>query len=67
MKLDGTSFESMKTLCIRFAGDESGVTSIEYALIATLIGMAIIVGAGLLGTNLGALYQAMADAIPVPA
>ena len=57
----------MKTLFSRFAGDESGVTSIEYALIATLIGMAMIVGAGLLGVQLGALYQAMADAIPLPA
>ena len=57
----------MKTLFSRFAEDESGVTSIEYALIATLIGMAMIVGAGLLGVQLGALYQAMADAIPLPA
>jgi Flp pilus assembly pilin Flp len=57
----------MKTLCSRFAGDESGVTSIEYVLIATLIGMVIIGGAILVGTRLGVLYQAMADSIPLPA
>ena len=34
----------MKTLMTRFAKDESGATAIEYGLIATLIGVAIIVG-----------------------
>lgn len=36
--------------------DESGVTSIEYALLGTLIAMAIIVGASTLGANLRDLY-----------
>ncbi len=47
----------MKTLFARFAKDESGATAIEYGLIATLIGVAIIVGAGLLGDELNALFD----------
>ena len=35
----------MQTLISRFAKDESGATAIEYGLIATLIGVAIILGA----------------------
>ena len=46
----------MKTLMTRFAKDESGATAIEYGLIATLIGVAIIVGAGLLGTRLNDVF-----------
>ena len=42
----------MKTLFTRFARDESGATAIEYGLIATLIGVAIIVGATALGGKL---------------
>jgi pilus assembly protein Flp/PilA len=40
-----------------FMNDEAGVTAIEYGLIAALIGVAIIVGAGLLGTNLNGLFN----------
>jgi pilus assembly protein Flp/PilA len=40
-----------------FINDEAGVTAIEYGLIAALIGVAIIVGAGLLGTNLNGLFN----------
>ena len=47
----------MKTLFTRFAKDESGATAIEYGLIATLIGVAIIVGAGLVGTNLNTAFH----------
>ena len=47
----------MHTLLKRFAKDESGATAIEYGLIATLIGVAIIVGAGALGTNLNATFN----------
>ena len=54
----------MRTLFSRFAGDESGATAIEYALIGSLLSVAIIVGAGLLGVRLGELYQALADAFP---
>ena len=39
----------MKSLFARFAKDESGATAIEYGLLATLIGIAIIAGASALG------------------
>jgi pilus assembly protein Flp/PilA len=40
----------MTKLLARFAKDESGATAIEYGLIAALIALAIVVGAGQLGT-----------------
>ena len=40
----------MSKLVARFAKDESGATAIEYGLIAALIAVAIIAGAGALGT-----------------
>lgn len=40
-----------------FAGDESGVTAIEYGLIAALIGVVIIGGATVLGSKLGQLFS----------
>jgi pilus assembly protein Flp/PilA len=43
--------------------DESGVTSIEYALLGTLIAMAIIVGASTLGLNLRDLYAMVSDEV----
>jgi pilus assembly protein Flp/PilA len=45
---------------------EQGVTAIEYGLIATLVALAIIVGAGLLGTNLNALFTAIAGMLVAP-
>lgn len=47
----------------RFAADESGATAIEYGLIAALIAVVIISGAGLVGTNLNAKFTAIADKI----
>jgi pilus assembly protein Flp/PilA len=44
--------EAMKRILAHFIRDESGVTAIEYGLIASLVGVAIIVGATLLGTAL---------------
>ncbi|MEL6978998.1 MAG: Flp family type IVb pilin [Pseudomonadota bacterium] len=38
----------------KFLNDESGATAIEYTLLAALIGLAIIVGAGTLGDELDA-------------
>ena len=46
----------MKSLFARFAKDESGATAIEYGLLATLIGIAIIAGASALGTQLSATF-----------
>ena len=57
----------MKSLFTRFAKDESGATAIEYGLIATLIGVAIIVGAGLVGTNLNTLFTSISAKLVMPA
>jgi pilus assembly protein Flp/PilA len=57
----------MRTLFTRFAKDESGATAIEYGLIATLIGVAIIVGAGLVGTRLNTLFTSIAGKLVMPA
>ena len=40
----------------RFAENESGVTAIEYSLIATLAGIAIIAGATIIGLRLDEIY-----------
>lgn len=50
----------MKTLISRFHKDESGATAIEYGLIAALIGVVLITGATLLGTNLSTLFSNIA-------
>jgi pilus assembly protein Flp/PilA len=53
----------MKTLFARFANDESGATAIEYGLIATLIAVAIIAGATLVGNQLGTTFGFIADCL----
>ena len=57
----------MKTLFARFAKDESGATAIEYGLIASLIGVAIIVGAGALGSQLNTTFNDIKDELAGPA
>ena len=46
----------MTNLFARFVKDESGATAIEYGLIAGLIAVAIIVGAGALGSALNTKF-----------
>jgi pilus assembly protein Flp/PilA len=53
----------MKTLLLRFAKDDIGVTAIEYGLIASLIAVVIITSVTLVGTNLTAKYNAIATAL----
>lgn len=48
----------MNALLKRFKNDQSGATAIEYGLIAALIALAIMVGAGQLG---GAIDQKFKD------
>ena len=43
--------------------DESGVTAIEYALIASLIALAIIAGASILGNTIGNQFNKIANEI----
>ncbi len=45
---------------VRFLKDEEGATAIEYGLIAALISVAIIIGAGLVGTG----YRNVPSALP---
>jgi pilus assembly protein Flp/PilA len=46
----------MKTFLARFAQDDSGVTAIEYGLIAAFIGVGIITGLTTLKTGLNGLF-----------
>jgi pilus assembly protein Flp/PilA len=46
----------MTKLVSRFLKDESGATAIEYGLIAALISVALITGAGTLGGKLNAVF-----------
>ena len=50
----------------RFMRDEEGVTAIEYGLIAALIAVVIIAGAGLVGTNLNTLFNDIAGCLSNP-
>ena len=50
----------MATL-IRFAGDETGATVIEYALIGSLICVMIVAGASVLGTKLNGMFAGVAS------
>lgn len=53
----------MTKLFSRFVKDESGATAIEYGLIAALIALAIIVGAGALGTALNQRFSDIATCV----
>jgi pilus assembly protein Flp/PilA len=44
----------------RFYREEEGVTAIEYGLIASLVALAIITGATLLGKNLDSMFSYIA-------
>ncbi|OGB17716.1 MAG: hypothetical protein A2W72_00135 [Burkholderiales bacterium RIFCSPLOWO2_12_67_14] len=50
----------------RFLRDEEGVTAIEYGLIAALIAVAIVVGAGLLGVSLNTLFTDISTCLGDP-
>lgn len=45
---------------------ESGVTAIEYGLLASLVALGIIVGAGLLGGNLNDLFNYIGGQVAPP-
>jgi pilus assembly protein Flp/PilA len=57
--------KSMWTSIKRFVRDEEGVTAIEYGLLAALIAVAIIVGAGLVGTNLNTLFTDISEVLGI--
>jgi pilus assembly protein Flp/PilA len=47
----------MRTLLSRFAQDESGVTAIEYGLIAALIAVVIISAVTVVGSDLSTVFS----------
>lgn len=47
----------------RFAADQSGVTSIEYALIAVLVSLAIFGAVEALGDSLASIFGAVASTV----
>ena len=53
----------MSNLIARFVKDESGATAIEYGLIAALIALAIMVGAGALGNSINNKFGEIADCL----
>ncbi len=48
---------------IRFAGDESGATAVEYGLIAMLLGVALLASLSAVGTALNNNFSFFASAI----
>ncbi|MGH6840711.1 MAG: Flp family type IVb pilin [Methylocella sp.] len=50
----------MRHLLQRFIGDQSGVSAIEYGLIASLIAVVIITAVKLVGTDLGTTFNSIA-------
>jgi pilus assembly protein Flp/PilA len=54
---------AMKNLVSRFVTDESGVTAIEYGLIAALIAVVIIAAVSTVGTNLSTTFSKVAGSL----
>jgi pilus assembly protein Flp/PilA len=50
----------MKKLFVRFLKDQSGVTAIEYGLIAGLISIVILASVTAIGTSVQGLFQTIA-------
>jgi pilus assembly protein Flp/PilA len=46
---------------VRMNSDESGATAVEYALMAALIALVIVVAVAALGVNLNALFNDLAS------
>lgn len=49
-----------------FIRNEEGVTAVEYGMIAALVAVAIIAGAGALGAGLDGFFQRVADCMNTP-
>jgi pilus assembly protein Flp/PilA len=53
----------MKNLLARFVTDESGVTAMEYGLIAALVAVVIITAVTTVGTNLQTVFTTIGTAL----
>ena len=51
----------MVPLVKRFAGEESGATVVEYAILLAAVAMAVIITVGLLGQKLDSSFQKMVN------
>ncbi len=61
--MDALNYVMSHLKVAQIKSDERGVTAIEYALIAALIGIVIIVGAGALGTTINGKFSTIAASI----
>lgn len=57
------SLAALASLARRFKHDRSGVTALEYGLIASLVAIAIISGVSLLGTDLSTEFSYIAGQV----
>ncbi|MEY3474842.1 MAG: hypothetical protein RL087_1300 [Pseudomonadota bacterium] len=53
----------IKTLLSQLWNEEDGASAIEYGLLAALIAVAIVGGAGLVGTSLDTLFRSVAASL----
>lgn len=53
----------MQAIVSRFMRDETGATAIEYGLIAALIALAIITGAGALGNAVNTKFKTIGNTV----
>ena len=53
----------MQNIVARFIKDEDGATAIEYGLLAALIGVAIVVGAGAVGEKLSNGFNELGETL----
>jgi pilus assembly protein Flp/PilA len=51
---------NIKRIATQFLADEQGATAIEYGLLAALVSVVIITAVTLVGTNLNAIFNAIA-------
>lgn len=58
-----TTLNKLSRVAIAFAKGESGVTSIEYALIGSLIAVVIVVSVANVGAAVQGLYEFVADKV----
>lgn len=53
----------MRALCVKLFKDNTGVTAIEYGLIAALVAVVCIAAWSLLGSNLSAVFNSIATTV----
>lgn len=53
----------MPTLVDRFVKDETGVTAVEYGLIAALVSLAVVAGSTTIGDEIGNLFNRISNKV----